>query len=67
MTKLKFGFQYWNEPTPRKIRRIAGALSALGVAGSGFAYLRENLPLAITLLTLATVGAFFSKLFAENP
>lgn len=67
MIKYKFGFQYWTEPTPRKIRRVAGALSALGVAGSGFAYLRENLPLAITLLTLATVGAFLSKLFAENP
>jgi hypothetical protein len=67
MTKLKFGLQYWNEPTPRKIRRVAGALSALGVAGSGFAYLQQNIPVAITLLTLATVGAFFSKLFAENP
>lgn len=67
MIKYRFGFQYWTEPTPRKIRRVAGALSALGVAGSGFAYLRENLPLAITLLTLATAGAFISKLFAENP
>lgn len=67
MIKYKFGFQYWTEPTPRKIRRVAGALSALGVAGSGFAYLRENLPLAITLLSLATIGAFISKLFAENP
>ena len=67
MTNFKFGLQYWSEPTPRKIRRIAGALSALGIAGSGFAYLQQNIPLAIALLTLATVGAFFSKLFAENP
>jgi hypothetical protein len=67
MSKYRFGLQYWTEPTPRKIRRVAGALSALGVAGSGFAYLRENIPLALTLLCLATVGAFISKLFAENP
>jgi hypothetical protein len=64
---MRFGLKYWNEPTPRKIRRIAGALSALGIAGSGFAYLRENIPLAIVLLSCATLGAFVSKLFAENP
>lgn len=64
---MRFGLKYWSEPTPKKIRRIAGALSALGIAGSGFAYLRENMALAITLLSFATIGAFISKLFAENP
>jgi hypothetical protein len=64
---MKFGFQYWHEPTPKKIRRVFGAISAMGIAGSGFAYLREDQTLAIILLACSCVGAFISKLFAENP
>lgn len=64
---MKFGFQYWNEPTPKKIRRIFGAISSAGIAGSGFAYLRDDQTLAIILLTCSVSGAFISKLFAENP
>lgn len=62
-----FGFKYWNEPTPAKIRRVAGALAAAGIAGCGFAYLRENMTLAITLLSLAVGGSFIAKLFTEKP
>lgn len=64
---LHFGFKYWNEPTPVKIRRVAGALAAAGIAGCGFAYLRDNTVLAITLLSLAVGGSFIAKLFAERP
>lgn len=64
---MKFGFKYWKEPTPKKIRRIFGAISAAGISGSGFAYLREDQTLAIILLSCSIVGAFISKLFAENP
>lgn len=64
---LHFGFKYWNEPTPAKIRRVAGALAAAGIAGCGFAYLHDNLTLAITLLSLAVGGSFVSKLFTEKP
>ena len=28
-----FGFKYWNEPTPAKIRRVASAFAAAGIAG----------------------------------
>jgi hypothetical protein len=65
--KYHFGLQYWNEPTPAKIRRIAGAVSAAGIAGCGFAYLRENLTLAIALMICAVAGSFISKLFADKP
>ncbi len=64
---LHFGFKYWNEPTPAKIRRVAGALAAAGIAGCGFAYLRDNLTLAIILLSFAVGGSFVSKLFTEKP
>lgn len=64
---MKFGFKYWSEPTPRKIRRVAGALGTAGVAGCGFALLRDELWLAVLLLSLAVGGTFVAKLFAENP
>ncbi len=64
---LHFGFKYWNEPTPAKIRRVAGALAAAGIAGCGFAYLRDNLTLAFVLLGCAVGGSFIAKLFAEKP
>ena len=62
-----FGFKYSNEPTPAKLRRVAGAFAAAGIAGSGFAYLRDNLTLAITLLSLAVGGSFIAKLFTDKP
>ena len=62
-----FGFKYWNEPTPAKIRRVAGAFAAAGIAGCGFAYLRDNLTPAITLLSLAVGGSFIAKLFTDKP
>ena len=64
---LHFGFKYWNEPTPAKIRRVAGALAAAGIAGCGFAYLRDNKTLALTLLGLAVGGSFVAKLFTDKP
>jgi hypothetical protein len=65
--KYRFGFRYWREPTPVKIRRIASAIGAGGIAGCGFAYLRDNIPLAIALLICAVAGSFVSKLFADKP
>ena len=67
MKKYNFGLLYWKEPTPVKIRRIASAIASAGVAGCGFAYLRDNITLAIALLTCAVAGSFISKLFAEKP
>lgn len=64
--KYNFGIEFWNEPTPSKIRRVFGALSAAGISACGFAYLKENIPLAIICLSLAVGGAFISKLFAEK-
>ncbi len=64
---MKFGFKYWSEPTPRKIRRVAGALGTAGVAGCGFALLRDEIWIAVVLLSLAVGGTFVAKLFAENP
>lgn len=64
---LHFGFKYWNEPTPAKIRRVAGALAAAGIAGCGFAYLRDNKIVALTLLGLAVGGSFVAKLFTDKP
>lgn len=64
--KFNFGIKYWNEPTPAKIRRIFGALSAAGISACGFAYLRDNQTLAIIFLSCAVGGAFISKLFSEK-
>ena len=64
---MKFGIKYWNEPTPRKVRRIAGAFAAAGIAGCGFALLRDEIWIAVVLLSLAVGGTFVAKLFAENP
>ena len=64
---MKFGFKYWSEPTPRKIRRVAGALGTAGVAGCGFALLRDEIWIAVVLLSLAVGGTFVAKLFAVNP
>ena len=52
---------------PRKIRRVAGALGTAGVAGCGFALLRDEIWIAVVLLSLAVGGTFVAKLFAENP
>ena len=65
--KYLFGLQHWKEPTPVKVRRIAGAIAAAGVAGCGFAYLRDNVILATILLSFAVIGSFVSKLFADKP
>jgi hypothetical protein len=67
MKKYNFGFAYWKEPTPVIVRRVSGAFASAGIAGCGFAYLRDNIPLAIALLTCAVVGSFISKLFADKP
>lgn len=64
--KFNFGIKYWNEPTPAKIRRVFGALSAAGISACGFAYLRDNHFLAIVFLSFAVGGAFISRLFAEK-
>ena len=64
---MKFGFKNRSEPTPRKIRRVAGALGTAGVAGCGFALLRDEIWIAVVLLSLAVGGTFVAKLFAENP
>jgi hypothetical protein len=64
---LHFGFKYWKEPTPAKIRRVSSALATAGIAGCGFAYLRDNITLAITLLSLAVGGSFIAKLFTDKP
>lgn len=64
---MKFGFKHWNEPTPRKIRRVAGALGTAGVAGCGFALLRDEIWVAVVLLSLAVGGTFVAKLFTDNP
>lgn len=64
---LHFGLKYWKEPTPVKIRRVAGAIAAAGIAGCGFAYLRDNLYLAFTLLSFAVGGSFIAKLFTDKP
>ena len=64
---MKFGLKYWSEPTPRKIRRVASALGTAGVAGCGFALLRDEIWIAVVLLSLAVGGTFVAKLFAENP
>jgi hypothetical protein len=65
--KYGFGFRYWREPTPTKIRRVFGAISSAGIASCGFAILREHYGLAIFFLVCASGGAFVSKLFAEKP
>lgn len=65
--KYHFGLQYWKEPTPVKIRRLSGAVAAAGIAGCGFAYLRDNILLATILLSCAVLGSFISKLFADKP
>lgn len=62
-----FGFKHWKEPTPAKVRRVASALAAAGIAGCGFAYLRDNFTLAITLLGFAVGGSFIAKLFTDKP
>jgi hypothetical protein len=46
---------------------VAGALAAAGIAGCGFAYLRDNKVLALTLLGLAVGGSFVAKLFTDKP
>jgi hypothetical protein len=38
-----------------------------GVAGCGFALLREQIWLAVLLLSLAVGGTFVAKLFTDNP
>jgi hypothetical protein len=65
--KYNFGLRYWKEPTPTKIRRVFGAISSAGVAACGFAFLRDNIALAIFFLVCASGGAFISKLFSEKP
>lgn len=64
---MKFGLQYWNEPTPIKVRRVASAFGYAGIAGCGFALLRDQIWLAIVLICLAVGGTFVARLFAENP
>jgi len=64
---MKFGFKYLSEQTPRKILSVAGALGTAGVAGCGFALLRDEIWIAVVLLSLAVGGTFVAKLFAENP
>jgi hypothetical protein len=46
---------------------VAGALAAAGIAGCGFAYLRDNKTVALTLLGLAVGGSFVAKLFTDKP
>jgi hypothetical protein len=46
---------------------VSSALAAAGIAGCGFAYLRDNVTLAITLLGFAVGGSFIAKLFTDKP
>ena len=46
---------------------VAIHVATAGIAGCGFAYLRDNITLAITLLSLAVGGSFIAKLFTDKP
>lgn len=63
---MKFGFQEYFKPTPKKVRKIADSLSAAAMAASGYAFVQDYKVFAYIILSSAFVGKFLSNLFSEE-
>ena len=66
MAKLKFGwFHYW-KPTPRKVRRIADAISGACVFSGGLTSLNGHPIVGTIIFAVGFLAKILSNFFTEN-
>lgn len=66
MSKVKFGWKRYFEPTPKRIRILGDSLAAAGTFGAGIAVLNGH-PIAGTIVMIVgVIGKFISNFFTEK-
>lgn len=63
---MKFSLKAWNKPTPKIMRNIGDALLAVAAFITPVAVYMEKPWVATTVVIMAIVGKFLTKLFAEK-
>jgi hypothetical protein len=66
MKKLKFGWEYYFRPTPKRLRVFGDSLAAAGTFGAGIAIINGHPIVGTVIMVVAVVGKFISNFFVEE-
>jgi hypothetical protein len=63
---MKFGWNLYWHPTPKKIKKIADSLLIAATTISTFSFYNDNKNLAFTVMIVSVIAKFLSNFFAEE-
>lgn len=66
MSKLKFGFKKYYEPTPKNIQKIADTIQGCCLTALGYSAITSNKTITIIAVALLVLSKFFSEFFSEG-
>lgn len=65
MSKMKFGWKHYFEPTPKRVRIFGDSLSVAGTFGAAISVLNGHPIAGTTILVIAVIGKFISNFFTK--
>ena len=63
MKKVDFGWKYYFQPTPKRLRVFGDSLAAAGTLGASIAVLNGHPIVGTVVMVLAVIGKFISNFF----
>ena len=63
---MKFGWNQYFKPTPKRLRVFGDSLAAAGTLGASIAVLNGHPVAGTTILIVAVIGKFISNFFTEE-
>ena len=66
MKKVDFGWKYYFQPTPKRLRVFGDSLAAAGTLGASIAVLNGHPIVGTVVMIIAIIGKFISNFFIEN-
>ena len=66
MKKIDFGWKYYFQPTPKRLRVFGDSLAAAGTLGASIAVLNGHSIVGTVVMIIAVIGKFISNFFTEN-
>ena len=66
MKKVDFGWKYYFQPTPKRLRVFGDSLAAAGTLGASIAVLNGHPIVGTVVMIIAVIGKFISNFFTEN-
>lgn len=63
---MKFGFNQYFEPTPKKLRMLGDALIAAGTFGGSLTILQGNPQAGTVIVIVSVLGKFLSNFFSNG-